>query len=437
MKKPILLLSMLLCSCGSGLPSGSSLSSSSSGNPSPPDISSIRIEGTNLLPAPKEVIQSFDDVVYALDYMAFYRVDEKVTFQVDAKYAETLYSFEPILRKAYLTSDLADVYPVVFSSSKQTLTFTVDFSISKDVASNPPEVVPSCPFYKEHDFKEDYASDLEFAFESGKATCATSEQLFYAVTHHYEPDCVAGSAAARIYEEAKSILSSIIDPSFDAFDKIKAVYDYLTSNIYYDSETAYSSDTYLVGEQAYYLEGVFFNECAVCDGKAKAYSMLLQMLGIECYRQAGTNELGYDHAWNIVHYDDEYYISCVTYGSPSPKEILGEEAIIPSYNMMLQDIETPYGEEWGYESHKHQDIVLSETPFDVFGHMGRRVKDYDGFLALTFDLELSSHQKYAFCYDGENRESFEKSIIGLAQSKEWDIVTSPYNDGAIYQLIRK
>ena len=62
------------------------------------------------LSKPADVIKDLEDFTYALDYMAFYRVADKVFFEIDPAYAETFYNPYTEYHKAYLTADLADVY---------------------------------------------------------------------------------------------------------------------------------------------------------------------------------------------------------------------------------------------------------------------------------------------------------------------------------------
>lgn len=70
---------------------------------------------------------------------------------------------------------------------------------------------------------------------------------------------------------------------------------------------------------AYYLEGVLGEgePKAVCDGMSKAYSLLMNMLGIPCVRVAGTAYSGGawgGHAWNKVKLPGGWYNVDCTWG---------------------------------------------------------------------------------------------------------------------------
>ena len=60
-----------------------------------------------------------------------------------------------------------------------------------------------------------------------------------------------------------------------------------------------------------------FDTMAVCDGISKTYSLLCNMLGIDCIRvvgQAGVDENKGGHAWNKVKVDGQWYIVDATWG---------------------------------------------------------------------------------------------------------------------------
>lgn len=269
------------------------------------------------LEKPDGEIGSLEEFAYALDYLAFYGISDKVYVTFTPEYQTEFYNPYQVFQKAYTSADLADVFACQMDdtdwSSQHTV--AVKYSISRDMASEAPEVVTDTPVVPSFDYRENKGGNFQIPLladqEKKAIPCQSGEQLYYLAMNGYRPEPEEGSMAEKLYTETEKVLQSILEDDMTDFQKIKAVYDWLTTRVVYDSDTAYSLDTYLVKKQAYYLEGVFLDRCAVCDGKAKAYALMLNMLEIPCYRDTGTSEDG-DHAWNMVQLNGKWYISCTT-----------------------------------------------------------------------------------------------------------------------------
>ena len=86
------------------------------------------------------------------------------------------------------------------------------------------------------------------------------------------------------------------------YEKLKAIYDYMTSNIKYDYENL-NDDSYKLKHTAY---AALIDKTAVCQG----YAVLFYRLALECGVDArvitgkSNNE---NHGWNIVKLDGKYY----------------------------------------------------------------------------------------------------------------------------------
>ena len=99
-------------------------------------------------------------------------------------------------------------------------------------------------------------------------------------------------------------------------DKALFVHDYLVSNCAYD-EAGYHSG--YPKSLSYTCYGCIVNQCAVCQGYAEAYQLILNRLGIECGLIPGTAVYESEtssHAWNYVRLDGEYYMVDVTWDDP-------------------------------------------------------------------------------------------------------------------------
>lgn len=404
------------------------------------------------LKTPEREIKSLKEFIYVMDYLAFYRISDTVFFDIEKGYSETFFNPYQEYIKAYEQSDLADVYPcrIIDDYYSRYSVIGIKFSISKDIAINPPSEIADTKIVKSVFYEEKGDGEYEVYSDSElkqPVSCENSEQLYYLVMNGYRPVPKKDSIAENIYSKAKEILKSIVNEDMSDFEKIKAVYDYLTANIRYDYSTAYSSSTYLVGEQAYYLEGVFSNKCAVCDGKAKAYALLLNMVGVPCYRSAGKNGDA-DHAWNVVKLNGKWYVSCATYGHPRATSVTNElKLIVPNHSIMLASKETAYGNDWGYTPQKHLDVyaLVENTPLDVFGECynlyGVNLKVTDIETAKTLIEKISedysvSGKKIEFIYIGNDDESFREELISYIDNIEGAFALAPKSEGGqIYQVV--
>ena len=95
-----------------------------------------------------------------------------------------------------------------------------------------------------------------------------------------------------------NLLNSLNVSQADDYTKLKAVYDFICSEIEYDYE-----NTYLLKHTAY---AALINRKAVCQGYATLLYRLALSLGIDCRLIAGRSN-GDNHGWNIAELDGLYY----------------------------------------------------------------------------------------------------------------------------------
>ena len=249
-----------------------------------------------------------------------------------------------------LTKNYIDTYPeydavnlgfakyAKFTNSNVGLLCNFSYYLNEDFTLNHNNI--PARDYKEYNLeKYDYEIDTQYIlpYETATPTERTfaidevgldevvvnnTEQLFMAVQYGARPVFSdPDSVAARVYNNAREVLKQI-NNSDDLTDYQKAlnIYNYLGSNVKYDY-VLYEYMTALRNfsirsfgnYSAFYLEGVFLdleNQYAVCDGLAKAYTLLCRMEGIECFKVNGevitnrnenpSREVGENHAWNKV-----------------------------------------------------------------------------------------------------------------------------------------
>jgi transglutaminase-like putative cysteine protease len=163
------------------------------------------------------------------------------------------------------------------------------------------------------DYNDFYIEGLTESYQ-----VASSNQLYYLLEYGLKPNPVASSAASKIYEEAKKVLRQIINDDMSDYNKSMAIYQWLIDNITYDYGVADIENDKWINHNSFYLEGVFFDHIAVCDGISKAYVVLCQMEGIACVRVTGyANEPAVGHAWNKVKIDGQWFVVDATWGNTS------------------------------------------------------------------------------------------------------------------------
>ena len=365
MKKIILFISLLLLVSCSNNPS----STSSSTNPLNKLFFASDLEEKDL-PKPKEKISSLDEMIYALDYLAFYQIDKKVSFYIDNNYSKTFYNIYQEFSKAQEQVQIADVYPSFINYSLyvdyKVITINV---VPQQIATKSNSKLEASKIY-EIDYQKE-SSDHQIPLEKSnlkEIEVETSQQLYYVVENKYKPILKKNSIAEKIYSTAKDILNSIIDDTMNEYQKAKQIYNYICSEISYDYITSGESTYNLNENQAYFLEGVFLNQNAVCDGKSKAYSLLCNMENIDNVRVTAINDKYQGHAYNYIKIFNKWYLSCTTFGSHRMELKENEYYIVPSLNMFLTNYQTPYTSNWGYDSKMHEDIkekIESQSNFEL------------------------------------------------------------------------
>ena len=138
---------------------------------------------------------------------------------------------------------------------------------------------------------------IESIIESGGAT----NQAILPDANYSQPVHVSETVSGEI----SYIISNYTNGSMSAFEKAKAVHDYLVTYVVYDG-----------GDQTrcHTADGALVDHRAVCDGYAKAFMLVMQNLGYPCQLVYGW--AGEYHAWNVVCLDGAWYQMDVTWDDP-------------------------------------------------------------------------------------------------------------------------
>lgn len=217
--------------------------------------------------------------------------------------------------------------------------------------------------------------DFKINSVANKVVVSSSEMLFYALSVGYRPLPVVDSSAERIYNKAKAVLRNIVDDSMSDIEKLHSIYDWIITSVVYDKDLlSYIGDnsSNVHGYNGFYLEGVFDDYRAVCDGISKAFVVLARMEGIECYQVTYSPEIGVGHAWNVVKVNGNYYVIDATSGGT----IIGTvEALSHKYFMIsdskfkalsAKDATDTQPAFDGFEASSHIDKVCQSDDYEIY-----------------------------------------------------------------------
>lgn len=249
---------------------------------------------------------------YVLDYTYSTLATELQTVFDDTTYpATTGYGYSSITEgntvsiKLYVASEGTNVFePTIAATASDCEQLDSFNSIS---------VIPE----RAANFDDFYIENLTESYE-----VTSSNQLYFLLEHGLKPNPVSGSSAQNIYNAAKVVLRTIINTDMTDYQKVQAIYQWMANEIVYDYNVGnIASGGQWINYNDFYLEGVFDDGIAVCDGISKAFVVLCQIEGIPCVRVTGdytdTNNNVSGHAWNKVKVDGQWYVVDATWGNTS------------------------------------------------------------------------------------------------------------------------
>lgn len=150
------------------------------------------------------------------------------------------------------------------------------------------------------------ASALSWSYGGSNPQCF---MITYNITGYYT-DTTQEYAVDTFVTEFKN--STAIQSATDDYEKIKAIYDWLCTNVVYDHKNL-NDHAYMLKHTAY---AAAINHTAVCQGYAVLFYRLALECGIDARVIAGKGEgaNGWeDHAWNIVKLGGNYYLLDATW----------------------------------------------------------------------------------------------------------------------------
>lgn len=288
-----------------------------------------------------------------------------------------------------------------------------------------------------------------------------SEQLYMVVQSGARPIFIDGKSdvAKTIYYNAIEVLVDINNSDYlTDYEKALNIYRYITQNVMYDyviyDFMSYENDFSIKSfgnYSCFYLESIFYDfedleyKYAVCDGLAKAYSLLCNIEGIECFKVNGTVGDG-NHAWNKIYLDEQdcwYYVD-TTWGqavyydndSSSYKQILTH-----SYFLFKQDdyeryIIYPKNTEIEFPSrdfnyYEHTTVEYNNLNIDFFVENDEDLKNILSWANKQIMLgknSLLTEIKFSYDYILNPNSSINKLLNTTNGSKTWFLQNGVFCD---------
>ena len=121
--------------------------------------------------------------------------------------------------------------------------------------------------------------------------------ITYTMTYHS-----SAAQEAEMDTAVGKLLNELNVSEADAYNKLKTIYDYITSSVTYDHANL-ENDDYKLKHTAY---AALINKTAVCQGYALLLYRLALELDVDCRLIAGTGN-GDNHGWNIAKIGNYYY----------------------------------------------------------------------------------------------------------------------------------
>lgn len=340
-------------------------------------------------------INSYEELVAYIDYVFFYDIIARNYINITYKTLHSLSEFANEISKAAdeciypknsgftYNADLTTknyetvvyrgyIYP---STSHRSVECTKTADLDKSEVRTQ---LDSANYMNLPSTRADEFDDFSIDNVKKELVVETSNQLVYALECGLKPVCKAGSKAEDIYNKAKAVLRKICDDDMTQIEKARAIYEWIIINCEYDYQAV---NTYSIMNNwwmydAWFAEGVFNNEVAVCDGFAKAYLIMARLEGIPAVRVNSD-----DHAWNKIYIDGKWYGVDTTHGNI----IVNSTYEILSYtSFMFTDA---YKESKGDYSINYSNLV-ADTLFDYYSYADYNEINTEIDLYITSESDL-------------------------------------------------
>ena len=349
-------------------------------------------------------IDSYEELVEYIEYICFNNITKSSAKSINVTYVSGKTAINAEISKA--ASECT--YPRVGSLSYESYTNSTTIYLTNDLSAIESTVTGTEAenrYYQYEDALFGYAGtrnddydDFAINYVDDTFSCTTSNQLFYILAHGYRPLPVTGSDAEVVYEAYKDIMRSIVDDTMSDYEKVRSIYLWLITNVYYDNYVANNSGNDYYKYKAFYLEGVLEGS-AVCDGISKAFTVMCAIEGIDCVRVTGIIDgQNVGHAWNKVQILDGWYLTDATWGNQTFKMTDGTSKEFVVYDYLLFTDEDRENDGYVSQNYTEYETVSSAefTKYSVFDTVELSVDGQSVDLLINDATELSYVLEYVY-----------------------------------------
>ncbi len=235
---------------------------------------------------------------------------------------------------------------------------------------------------------------------------------------------ITDSKALELYNKAKEILREYVDDSFTVYEKLKAIYDYIGSNVTYDDALLLKPSSSQSDYQSFTSYSALIKGIAVCDGYASAFRLLCIMEGIECIEVVGSAKGG-GHAWNKVKINNVWYGVDVTWSRSS---FSGTPYVYHSYFLIDETVLMNYNNSNHYEQ-ATRNADDSYSYFNVVNTANNNLDYFDVMMYGKYDLVCESVSEYIEMYNyfaSSGIDFVEIRLVGITNSELNGVITGIY-----------
>ena len=228
-------------------------------------------------------------------------------------------------------------------------------------------------------------------------------------------------ADKRAFDNKVSEIISRIDPLWSDAEKVLFLHDYIVTHCDYDVTMAKRSNTDPY-HRLYTAYDCLVNGSSVCEGYAKAFSVLCSKVGIESY---GVTSRTNNHAWNLVKFGGKfYYIDCTGDDPASTKNLT---VVYPGYCRHRYLLCSKQGIE-GIGNHQGTDWLLNGYDECYDYSTG---SEYDGSFSASSEISENIRSRMVFIGDSKWVSYSQKYISSGGCFKVYDFSTRSYSDFTI------
>lgn len=271
-------------------------------------------------------ITSQQELNHLAHYSFIYRISE-LTVKFSNEFYNSISSLSDALYEAYNESFMETISlsysSTIVSSSNNIIRLNLNFNGAVEptltLQKTMQQDTKQLPYYETVNYLPREATYDNFKTDQSiiLSPVESGEELFWAVESNATPIFNSETSSAyRIYNKAKDVLREIISDDMTDYEKLLSIFDYITVNTVYDYQivndgTSVTGSNPFTAYTSFYLEGVFDDGLAVCDGFSKAFSLLANMEGIKTVRIVG--DAGGGHAWNKTYLYGNWYVVDITW----------------------------------------------------------------------------------------------------------------------------